>query len=397
MDGQKFKVLKVEKDSILVDGIIDNSEIEGKKYKTFWCQAKDDVSPQDIFRLQTGSPQDRALIAKYCLQDCALCNKLMGKLQILINNVGMANVCHVPLSYLFLRGQGVKIFSLVAKKCREEEHLIKVNKKKKKPEDEKDPIAKATEYIERTTNKKFFNIDEEDDDEDDELGYEGATVFEPKTGAHYEPVPVLDYASLYPNSMILRNLSHETYVDDDAYDNLEAYRYHTIEYKNSDGTTKVCRFAENLDGSKGIIPKILMELLAARKKCRKEAEETTDPLLKSILDGRQLAYKVTANSVYGQTGAPTSPIKQKHIAASTTATGREYLQFSKYFVEHIYYDALSLIYTDKKDEYLGYMKNYMSSIHTKLQQMTEQTYMFTPTHISKFQITDLSEVKLAIL
>ena len=31
----------------------------------------------------------------------------------------MANVCSVPLAYIFLRGQGVKIFSLVSKECRE--------------------------------------------------------------------------------------------------------------------------------------------------------------------------------------------------------------------------------------------------------------------------------------
>ena len=40
------------------------------------------------------------------------------------NNVGMGNVCCIPFSYLFLRGQGIKIFSLVAKQCREEGFLI---------------------------------------------------------------------------------------------------------------------------------------------------------------------------------------------------------------------------------------------------------------------------------
>ena len=40
-----------------------------------------------------------------------------------------------------------------------------------------------------------------------------------------------------------------------------------------------------------------------------------------ILDGFQLAYKITANSLYGQIGARTSPIYWKEIAAATTATG----------------------------------------------------------------------------
>ena len=50
---------------------------------------------------------------------CTECvaNRLINKLQVLNNNIGMANVCSVPLSYLFLRGQGIKGTSLVAKKC----------------------------------------------------------------------------------------------------------------------------------------------------------------------------------------------------------------------------------------------------------------------------------------
>ena len=42
----------------------------------------------------------------------------------------------------------------------------------------------------------------------------------------------------------------------------------------------------------------------------------------SILDGLQLAYKLVANSLYGQIGAKTSKIFKKEIAASITAGGR---------------------------------------------------------------------------
>ena len=53
-------------------------------------------------------------------------------------------------------------------------------------------------------------------------------------------------------------------------------------------------------------------------------QKTTDnPDKKKVLDGLQLAYKVTANSVYGQMGAKTSPIFFKKIAACTTSIGRE--------------------------------------------------------------------------
>ena len=46
--------------------------------------------------------------------------KLIIKLEIIANNIGMSNVCSVPFSYIFLRGQGVKLFSLVAKQCKQD-------------------------------------------------------------------------------------------------------------------------------------------------------------------------------------------------------------------------------------------------------------------------------------
>lgn len=38
-------------------------------------------------------------------------------------------------------------------------------------------------------------------------------------------------------------------------------------------------------------------------RAKKELKEETDPFKKQVLDGRQLALKISANSVYGFTGA----------------------------------------------------------------------------------------------
>jgi DNA polymerase elongation subunit (family B) len=362
MDGKKFKVLELTKKSLTVDGNIETEEILNRGYKVFWCNAKDDIGPNDIFRMQDEGSYERSIIAKYCIQDCALCNKLIAKLQILTNNIGMANVCSVPLQFIFSRGQGIKIFSLVAKKCRDKDHLIPTLKVKPKPEDLKDGVAKITEVIQNTINNKYQKYeDDEDDEEGDTLGYEGATVFEPVTGVHYNPIYVLDFSSLYPSSMIMKNLSHEMFVNDPKYDNMKGYIYHEIEYKNSDNTMTKCKFAEKESGEKGIIPEILQELLGARKKFKKQMEklkdEGGDPFIIAILDGLQQAYKVTANSLYGQTGAPTSSIFKKQIAASTTATGREMLQFAKYFNEITYAKMINLAKAGDFKSYYEYMKS----------------------------------------
>jgi DNA polymerase elongation subunit (family B) len=136
------------------------------------------------------------------------------------------------------------------------------------------------------------------------------------------------------------------------YDNLPGYEYVDVTYdtykwvKNQRGRaiktlngTKICRFAQPKDGIKAIMPTVLEELLAARKATRKLAEATEDPFMANILDKRQLGYKVTANSLYGQCGAKTSTFYDVDIAASTTATGRKLLTYGKRVVEEVYGNA----------------------------------------------------------
>ena len=109
---------------------------------------------------------------------------------------------------------------------------------------------------------------------------------------------------------------------------------------NTLNPTTTCRFIQpkkQPDGSivntdRGVLPQTLQLLLSQRKATRKKIETEPDPFVCAVLDGLQLAYKVTANSVYGSLGAQTNPIFFKDIAASTTATGRQMLIFAQEFV-----------------------------------------------------------------
>lgn len=92
---------------------------------------KDDVSPSEIFMLQDGDDKDRAVIAKYCIQDCMLVTRLAERLTVVINAIAMANVCMVPLQYIFSRGQGVKCTSLVAFECYKRGYIMKTHDKNK--------------------------------------------------------------------------------------------------------------------------------------------------------------------------------------------------------------------------------------------------------------------------
>jgi len=303
-----------------------------------WAIVKDDLSPKEMFKMQDGSSADRAVIARYCVQDCQLVLDLFKKLEVFNNAMSMANVSSVPIPYIFLRGQGIKIESLMFKYCYEAEQCIEV-------------LPGGGDGGEK---------------------YEGAIVLDPTPGFYTVPVGVADFASLYPSTIISENISHDTLVwvkdyteegnfvqlvwGSDDYDGLEGIDYTDIEYDNyiddPDDERKhkrqlkkgirVCRFAQN---KMGTIPLIVQGLLAARKAKRKEGAKEPDVFRKALLEAEQLAYKLTANSLYGQLGSGTFKIRLKALAASVTAYGRKQIMFAKEVIEKSYPDS-SIIYAD---------------------------------------------------
>ncbi|MEE9573752.1 MAG: DNA polymerase domain-containing protein [Candidatus Neomarinimicrobiota bacterium] len=391
-DGKKFKVLALDYDNTHYDvaGIIEIEE--GKKLR--WGLGKDDISVADLFKAfsDIGTKEDRTKIGKYCFQDCNLVHHLFRKNDIWTGMVEQAAICSIPIDYVVMRGQGIKLLSFIAKKCRIKKTLMPV--------------------IEKVEN---------------DGSYEGAICLKPKRGFYgdKDPVAVVDYASLYPSSMISENISHDskvwtveydlegnelrhTGIQDKSgnfiYDNLPDYEYVDIEYDryewiSPDGKkkevkvkvgTKKCRFAQFPDGKKAIMPAILQGLLAARKATRVKGkyktiltrdgkefsgllseEDTTytitdvrleneqlkkiptvidktnvelikdtyNSFMKNVFNQRQGAIKIVANSLYGQCGGRTSSFYEKDIAASTTSTGRKLLLYAQRVIEEVYGDC----------------------------------------------------------
>ena len=332
--GKKFNIISINKEEgyFTING---KEELNIEK-KITWGLAKDDVGPQEIFKLTNGSDLDRGIIAKYCLKDCKNTLDVLEKIDVITFYAEMASLCTVPMNYLVNRGQGIKLQSYLAKKCREKQVLMPVLEKS----------------------------------EDDE-GYEGAIVLEPNRNLYLKnPIGVCDYSSLYPSCMISENISHDSKVwtkefdlqgnllkitgeqdgeDNFKYDNLLNYKYVDITFDTFQWQRKtpkaaqtkvkvgykICRFAQFPEG-KGVLPSILEELLAARKSTRKQIPLQKDDFMKNILDKRQLAIKITANSLYGGTGAKTSAFFEKDVAACTTAMGRTLLIYAKTVIEEYY-------------------------------------------------------------
>ena len=379
----------------------------------FLGETKHDVSPQDIFRMFKGhAPEDLRTIAEYCVQDCALVNKLVVKFRVLENNSQMANVCSVPLSYIFMRGQGIKIFSIVVKTCAALGVVVPTVRPCESAGCTRRPAYDyPATWEERELRRdrrcgacrspgmtlvlpgSFQGADDDDAGGQDAYAatdkYEGAIVLPPEPKMHLnEATIVFDYNSLYPNSIISENLCPSTIVLDPAFAAVPGVEYNVIEVEGVQH-----RFATSI---KGVLPVILVDFLRERKNVRKRMEyvylETGDgrrlvglpvppaqsgeegagreALLdvttnerfevatadvvrrgdaydageKAVLDGLQLSLKVTANSLYGQTGSRTSAISMRAIAACTTAVGRAQILKAKAFVEEKY--GAKVIYGD---------------------------------------------------
>jgi len=254
----------------------------------FLGEQKEDVHHSLITQLQNGDEFSRRRLAVYCIKDAYLPLQLMDKLMCLFNQTEMARVTGVPISFLFTRGQQIKVTSQLYRKARKHDLLIPVEHHNK------------------------------DGDK-----YEGAVVIEPTRGYYGQPVATLDFASLYPSIMMAHNLCYSTLVP-----------RHQVKHWAPEDLTQTPNgdFFVKSSVKKGILPLILEELLSARKKAKNELALATDPFEKAVLDGRQLALKISANSVYGFTGAQVGQLPCLAISSSTTAFGRVMIEQTRELV-----------------------------------------------------------------
>lgn len=311
----------------------------------FVGETKDPLTAKDIFKCYKIGMRDvssetsqnaMSVVGKYCVQDSVLVYKLFYNLQTWIGLVEMATTCNVPIFTLYTQGQQIKVFSQIYKVCLQKGYVV-----------EKDGYVA---------------------DENDKLT--GAIVLEPIPGV-YDKITPFDFTSLYPTTIQAYNLCFSTLVKDE--DDINDELCNVIEYEEHKGCehdpefTKlkadkiVCQHHRYrfLKEPKGIVPILLEDLLEARVNTRKKQKElkkemesdTISSEMKQqlqleyqVLEKRQLAYKVSANSVYGAYGTRKGYLPFLPGAQCTTALGRQnIIKAGKYIQEH--YNA-KLVYGD---------------------------------------------------
>lgn len=299
----------------------------------FLGRGKHDVSPQDMFRAyqsflelskkKVESPDDPTVIAsyqqimeefkrigEYNLEDSVLCIDLMKTLQTWIDLSETANVVAVSLTNTFTRGQQLRVQNQVYQYAYRENFVID----------------------ERPGGNRFM----------------GAHVVDPIPGRAMN-ILILDFASLYPSIIQAFNICHTTLVPDES--NIPDEQCHVLKWEEPDGDQQVkhrYRFIKQ-EYYHGILPRMCRNLITARKTVRKMIGPQNSEVTNIVLNQRQNALKVSANSIFGALGVKEGRIPLPEGAASITAMGRilsgkaaEYVR-DKYQGRIIYGDTDSIM------------------------------------------------------
>lgn len=360
----------------------------------FLNEQKDDVHYSMITPLFMQDEYGRRRITLYCIKDCKLPLKLMEKLMILVNTIELCRVSGLCGSLLLYSGQQIRILSLLYRFSAAESYLIPyrirtgsgytggfsgdseslegatVLNPKRGFYSDKQPIATLdfnslypTIIIAHNLCYSTMISDAPDMDflvqtyansQGKELSSEAASLYKQQLSSLLR----LEGASVSATI-------DETNDSDDSDDSDDSPRHLAAKPSSAQKeTATLCLSTSNelitvtpikarflkKTVFPGILPKILQVLLDARKRAKQDMKKAVDPLAKDVLNGRQLALKLIANSLYGFTGALSfGKLPSQEISSSITAFGREMINHTKNVVEERFHRKQPVIEIDITD------------------------------------------------
>ncbi|XP_043480820.1 DNA polymerase alpha catalytic subunit isoform X1 [Leptopilina heterotoma] len=152
--------------------------------------------------------------------------------------------------------------------------------------------------------------------------YAGGLVLDPKKGFYEKLILLMDFNSLYPSIIQEYNLCFTT-VPGAAFADFEDLNL------------------PETDLEPGVVPTEIRKLVESRVQVKQMMKaQYLAPELKMQYNIRQMALKLTANSMYGCLGATHCRFYAKGLAALVTAKGREILQSTKRLVEKLNYEVI---------------------------------------------------------
>ncbi|XP_055614438.1 DNA polymerase alpha catalytic subunit [Uranotaenia lowii] len=186
--------------------------------------------------------------------------------------------------------------------------------------------------------------------------YSGGLVLDPIKGFYDKFILLMDFNSLYPSIIQEYNICFTTVLPPAP--------------GEEEGSAEILQTDEM-----GILPRQIRKLVESRKAVKQLMKASgLEPELKMQYNIRQMALKLTANSLYGCLGYTRSRFYAQHMAALITLKGREILMNTKGIVEKmnyqvIYGDTDSIMINTNSIDYEQVFK-----IGSNIKQIVNKTY-----------------------
>jgi len=272
---------------------------------------KIDVDYREMVKLWNGSNDKLNKFIKYSRKDAELALRLLLDKNLLDKFFELSKVSGLLLQDTF-GGQATRVEISFLRECKKRDFVIPTKPSK-------------VEIARREAERK-------------KKGLKGAIVLEPKKGLHADGcVLVLDFKSLYPSLIRTFNICPTCLITKDSPKNVKKHKTPTGAY-----------FVDE-DVRKGILPTILETLLKTRFAIKKKMKKARGEEAR-LLNAKQLALKIMANSFYGYTGYLRARVYVMDVANSITAYGRENIQKTKSLIEDKY--NVEVIYGDTDSIFL---------------------------------------------
>lgn len=268
-----------------------------------------EVTNDDLFDMYTTNDGIVKLIT-LTMQDSLYVMRILCELNVLPLALQITNICGNLMSRTLQGGRSERNEYLLLHSFDEKDYIVPDKKPREsnwaKDDDPATAAADATQAAGASKRKK--------------PAYAGGLVLDPVKGFYDKYILLMDFNSLYPSIIQEYNICFTTVDQPDHEDDAIDIPDVALE--------------------QGILPRQIRSLVECRREVKKLIVPGLEADLKAQYNIRQLALKLTANSMYGCLGFKFSRFYAKHLAALVTQKGRDILMNTKGIVTKLNYDVV---------------------------------------------------------
>ncbi|TFY64658.1 hypothetical protein EVJ58_g2476 [Rhodofomes roseus] len=282
--------------------------------KTHLKSDRQDIDPDDtasFFDSSVGSPERLLTFVQHCELDAHYQMALAAKVQILPLTRQLTNLAGNSWNKTLNGGRAERNEYILLHEFHQKKYICP----------------------DKTWGKKAAAAEKESNNDDAEGGkttkskrdkYKGGLVFEPKRGLWDKFILVMDFNSLYPS------IIQEYNIDFTTVDRVE----------DEEGEEKIPE-PPSSEVAQGVLPRLIATLVARRRQVKSMMKDRTATQAQLLQwDIKQMALKLTANSMYGCLGFEYSRFYARPLAALTTFKGREILTHTRELAESLQLDVV---------------------------------------------------------